>query len=261
MGDSTSPMGGFLSGFTNGFSNVRDRKTMLANQEREQANREADRALAYAQINAGGGGGYGGGAEGANGRASGRQGSVAPFRSSDPTNTSLTPQQRAFLNSVAAGESAGAYNIRYAPGGGQSFDLAGGHPRIYEPGPHGKSSAAGRYQFTWSTWKDIAGAETPFTPENQDAYAWKLAEQRYRALTGEDLNATLERDGMTDSVMQTLAPTWQAFAQPSARGRYAATYADSLARYSAPSTPAQAPTTPQARSLPPADQFPLGQPA
>lgn len=254
MAQNPSAAGSFMTNFANGFSNARDRKAMLANQDAEREARLAAR-------NADGVGpmGYGGGGEGAEGRASGQHTNYAPMRSSDPMNTALEPQQRAFLNAISANESAGKYNIRYTPKGGELFDLEGGHPRVYEPGPHGKSSAAGRYQFTWSTWRDVAGAETPFTPENQDKYAWTLADRDYRAKTGRDLNADLLQGGMTQEIASVLTPTWQGLGNN--YGRTSSTYADSMARYSAPPPPPAA--APQGRSLPsmqqPAD-YPIGKP-
>ena len=272
MGDNASPLGGFLTSFSNGFSNERDRKAMEASQAEANRNRADDRALQWAQLGANGqgqAGGYAGssagGGEGADRRASG----AAPMLASDPANTTLSPYQRAFLNSVASGESAGKYNVRYTPHGGATFDLAGGHPRVYENGPAGKSSAAGRYQFTWSTWKDIAGADTPFTPENQDKYAWMLAARDYSHRTGRNLDTDLQSGGMTPEIAHALSPTWTSFGS---NGGAATTYADSLKRYQ---TPAPAPVrqaAPQSRSLmftgqqPVAQdaalgQFPLGQPA
>lgn len=240
-----SPAGGFLSGFANGFSNARDRKAMLEAQAREAEDRAAARMAPPPALDAdaGDGGGYGGGGEGMDRRSGG---DAAPFRTNDPVNTDLSPRQRAFLNAISSGESAGKYNIRYTPKGGTTFDLSGGHPRIYEPGPAGQSSAAGRYQFTWSTWRDFAGADTPFTPKNQDKYAWELAARDYQKKTGRDLDADLAQDGMTPQIQHALASTWTSFANnPRARS----TYADSLARYSAPAAaPAQAPA-PMARSL------------
>jgi muramidase (phage lysozyme) len=271
----TSGAGGFMTGFSNGFSKVRDRKAMLENQAAEREAMLADRAAAREALYADRAAerdamladrpayarepvGYGGGGQGADGRTSGKHTNYTPMQASDPVNTTLTPQQRAFLNSISANESAGKYNVRYTPHGGELFDLSGGHPRIYEPGPAGKSSAAGRYQFTWSTWKDIAGADTPFTPENQDKYAWALATRNYRTKTGRDLDADLMQGGMTKEIASVLTPTWQGLGVK--YGKTAATYADSLARYLAPPPPTAGPA--QGRSLltqNPAD-YPIGQP-
>jgi muramidase (phage lysozyme) len=139
---------------------------------------------------------------------------TSPYRggiATDPVNLSIPPVGRALLNAIARGESAGRYDIRYSPRGGVPFDLSTGqHPRIFEPSPHGRSSAAGRYQFTWSTWRDFAGANTPFTPENQDRYAWALAQRTYRNNTGRDLATDLEQQGFTPRIAQALAPTWHA---------------------------------------------------
>ncbi len=257
-----SGAGSFLTSFATSYQGAQDRKNALAREERDDArrtedrdfmreNRDYDRRTAVAA-----GGGAGGGGQGGTGDSWGSN--AEPFRSSDPVNTSLAPYQRAFLNSVAGGESAGVYNVRYSPDGGQNFDLSGGHPRIFEPGPHGKSSAAGRYQFTWTTWKDVAGKDTPFTAENQDAYAWQLADERYRALTGRNLGDVLQRDGLTNEVMETLTPTWQAF--KGNRARWSSTYTDSLARLSGtPGTPARRSTANPAAALAPALSF--GMPA
>lgn len=150
-----------------------------------------------------------------------------PFKTGDPVATDLPAHAKAFLNATAGGESGGAYNIRYTPRGGKHFELNGEHPRIFEPGPHGKSSAAGRYQFTATTWDSMGGGE--FTPENQDRKAWALAQKDYKARTGRDLDGDLQKYGMTDSIQSVLTPTWQAF--KGQRGRHRATYEQSLARY------------------------------
>lgn len=134
-----------------------------------------------------------------------------PFQMQEQVVTSLPNHQRAFLDAIAGGESGGRYNIRYTPRGGATFDSFDRHPGIMERGPHGPSSAAGRYQFTRSTWDSLMGADTPFTPENQDRAALMLAAQRYRARTGRDLDTDLQSNGLTPQIMQALAPTWQAF--------------------------------------------------
>jgi muramidase (phage lysozyme) len=151
----------------------------------------------------------------------------------DPVAADLEPHQRALLNAIALGESGGKYDVRYTPKGGASFDLATGrHPGIFEPGPHGQSSAAGRYQFTKTTWDRVTGGNVPFTPENQDRMALKLAAQDYNARTGRDLDADLQNGGFTPQIARTLAPTWAAFkGNPS---RYVAAYQQSLAKYGAP---------------------------
>jgi hypothetical protein len=121
----------------------------------------------------------------------------------------MTPQEirQRFLNAIAGPESAGRYDVRYTPRGGTQFTGYDTHPRIFEPGPKGPSSAAGRYQITYSTYRDLGGG--PFTPEAQDQMAWRLGTQRYRAATGRDLEADLRDQGFTPQMMQALGPTWE----------------------------------------------------
>jgi len=162
-------------------------------------------------------------------------GNVDPVISSDPVNTDLAPHQRAFLNVIAPGESAGKYNIRYTPRGGETFDLSSGeHPRIFEPTLDGKnkSSAAGRYQFTATTWDDMGGGD--FSPANQDLRAWQLASQRYKGATGRDLDADLQARGATVDMLEALAPTWEAFQRNPAQ--YLPYYQKSLDRYTSASS-------------------------
>lgn len=149
-----------------------------------------------------------------------------PYKTNDPVATDLPPHARAFLNAIAGGESAGQYNIRYTPKGGATFSDLSRHPGILEPGPHGKSSAAGRYQFTQTTWNRLGGGD--FSPANQDRRAWQLAQQDYSARTGRNLLADLQAGGLTNSMLSALTPTWQAF--KGNRGRHIATYNDSLQR-------------------------------
>lgn len=149
----------------------------------------------------------------------------------DPQNDMLSPHARAFLNSIALGESGGKYNVRYTPGGGAEFDASTNqHPRIYEKGPHGPSSAAGRYQFTAQTWDELGGGD--FSPKRQDEMAWKLAQQRYQKYTGGDLDAELRAGGATPEMFRALSPTWAAFkGDPT---RYVDTYNNSMSRYNSP---------------------------
>lgn len=231
MSGNTGSIGGsFFHGLADSANDLKDRKAA------DQAAQDARDALAAARESqswqAQGGYQAPGSAPDPGGPYNG------PVITSDPVDTALTPQQRAFLNSVAGGESNGAYNVRYSPKGGVAFDLAAGHPRVYEPGPAGPSSAAGRYGFTWSTWKDRAGEATPFNERNQDVQAWSLASDRYRAGTGRDLAGDLSANGLTTEMMRVLAPTWASF--NGGYARHTADYNASLARYTA------APPAPQA---------------
>lgn len=148
--------------------------------------------------------------------------------SSDPVASDLQPHQKAVLNAIAAGESGGKYNIRYTPGGGATFSDLSQHPNVREPGPAGPSTAAGRYQFTKSTWDRMGGGD--FSPENQDRKAWQLATEDYASRTGRDLDADVQANGFTPAMARTLAPTWAALRGVGAQ-RAASNYADSLKRY------------------------------
>ena len=149
----------------------------------------------------------------------------------DPAATDLTPQQKALLNGIAAPESAGAYNIRYTPNGGATFADLSQHPGIMEPGPAGPSSAAGRYQFTKSTWDSMGGGG--FDPANQDRRALALAVRDYGQRTGRDLNADLTANGFTPQIAQALAPTWAGLGDNPDKAMNA--YKASLQRYGNPS--------------------------
>jgi muramidase (phage lysozyme) len=241
---SGSPTGDFLSSFSTSYTKQKDylrQKQDIAAED--QARRDAMREGAYQGMPVDGSGENSGAAGPAAGYApaasSNGGGSYQPDGpTTDPVNTTLAPYQRAALNAISYGESpGGAYDVRYTPQGGAKFDLNGTHPRIYEPGPAGKSSAAGRYQFTWSTWKDTAGADTPFTPENQDKYAWQLAASNYGKRTGRNLDADLQVGGMTPEIMNTLQSTWTSM--NSNQGGRSKIYADSLARYSTPAAPVE----------------------
>jgi muramidase (phage lysozyme) len=128
-------------------------------------------------------------------------------------NQSVPPEGRALLDKIASTESAGRYNVRYGGKGDQTFQGYGDHPRIAEPitsGPDvGKtSSAAGRYQFIGSTWDAQAKklGLKDFSPANQDAAAWDLAQTEYKTKTGKDLSQAL-RNGDSD-VLPSLSGQW-----------------------------------------------------
>lgn len=127
----------------------------------------------------------------------------------------VTPTQRAVLNSVAAGESPD-YNTVY---GGGRFEEMRDHPRQNIPirsGPNAgrTSSAAGKYQFLQGTWDEAKNAlQLPdFSPDSQDAAAAWLAERDYKKRTGRDLwgdiEANKDNPANLNMIGKALAPTW-----------------------------------------------------
>lgn len=171
--------------------------------------------------------------------------SANPNAAIDPVATDIPNAGRAFLNTIAPNESNGVYNVRYTPEGGANFDGYADHPRIYEDGPAGRSSAAGRYQFTAQTWDDMGGGD--FSPENQDVRAWQLAQDRYRSYTGGDLLAELEGGGVNEGMLRALEPTWAGFGGN--LDSSIAAYNDSMSRYAAP-VPAPEPASTSRGILP-----------
>lgn len=218
-----------LSDFVTGFSEGRQIRQSKLDAEQARKDRDEDRALRREEIAAmreGRSLSYMPAEQAAGGDGSGGK----PYRTNDPV-ANLPAHQKAFLNAVAGGESGGRYNVRYTPNGGQTFVSFGEHPGIFEEGPEGPSSAAGRYQFTKSTWDDTGGGA--FTPAAQDERAWSLAASRYRSNTGRDLDADLQARGMTMEMASVLSPTWTSF-RGSGAGRAIATYNDSMGRYAQP---------------------------
>ena len=118
----------------------------------------------------------------------------------------MDPILKRLLEAIAAPESGGRYNVRYTPKGGAEFSGYGQHPRIFEPGPAGPSSAAGKYQITASTYEDLGGGS--FTPEAQDEMAARLAVRDYKARTNRDLVADLQAEGLSSRILGALSPTW-----------------------------------------------------
>lgn len=113
------------------------------------------------------------------------KGTVGPADGKDVVAAGLKPYERGVLNAISSVESPG-YNVRYGGVGssGKTFDSYADHPRIYEKRPDGRvSSAAGRYQFTASTWDWVAkeAGLTDFSPESQDRGAIWLARHIYNS--------------------------------------------------------------------------------
>jgi muramidase (phage lysozyme) len=152
--------------------------------------------------------------------------------SSTTVDASLPPEARALLDSISGPESQGAYNIRYTPAGGTPFDSYAQHPGIYEPGPQGKSSAAGRYQIVKSTWDPLADrlGLSDFSPTSQDQGAWNLAQDTYGKKTGRDLLADL-KGGDTSRVAPALGKQWPTI------GRGIGSFNDNLAKYTGSNVP------------------------
>jgi len=154
----------------------------------------------------------------------------------------LTEIQRRLLNAIAGPESAGRYDVRYTPSGGTTFSGYEQHPRIYETIPKSgkRSSAAGRYQIIYDTYKRMGGGS--FYPADQDRMALRLAEQRYKNVTGRDIYSDIQKSGMNPSILGSLKGEWAAFTNP-------AGVAKGMRWYNAPLDGAQAlasPTRPAA---------------
>jgi muramidase (phage lysozyme) len=148
----------------------------------------------------------------------------------DPVATDLPPVARSFLNAIAGPEAGGKYNVRYGGAGGAKTFEGSEHPRVFESRPDGrKSSAAGRYQFTASTWDATGGGA--FDEASQDRRAWDLAQGEYKRRTGKDLTEELSQNGLTDQTLRVLGPTWEAFQSPGGRQSGMRHYKESLDRY------------------------------
>lgn len=164
------------------------------------------------------------------------------MKTTDPVASGLKPYEAAFLNGVAGPESAGKYNIRYTPQGGATFEGFAQHPGIREAGPHGPSTAAGRYQFTKTTWDGLppeAKGDGSFSPENQDRAALFLARRDYKAKTGrDDFDQQLQTPGGFNAVARVLATTWAGFADNPAKAIDA--FDSSMQRYERGGQPQQA---------------------
>ncbi|WP_162888646.1 glycoside hydrolase family 104 protein [Dechloromonas sp. HYN0024] len=88
------------------------------------------------------------------------------------------PNVQAFLALIKYGESGGDYQVMW---GGSHFADFSGHPHVFFTTPDGRrTSAAGAYQITWTTWTALARQYTlaDFSPASQDFAAVALIKVR-----------------------------------------------------------------------------------
>jgi Tape measure protein len=164
-------------------------------------------------------GGSGQGAGGTPSSRGGTGGSVGPVGSATAA-TGLTAGQSAFLKTVSGPGIEGAdYNT--IVGGGKFTDFSK-HPGIVGVRTAlGPSTAAGRYQFTKTTWNMVAKklGLTDFSPASQDKAALWLARTDYKRRTGRDFDTDVEAaangdQGAAESIRRGLGgrgadTTWQ----------------------------------------------------
>jgi muramidase (phage lysozyme) len=130
-----------------------------------------------------------GGVQSAGGSVSGvpsKSGSAKSAIIPGAADSSISPQGKALLDTIAGPESGGKYNVAY---GGKTFAVGDGlqfpnASAVITRGVNsGKtSSASGRYQFEQGTWNEEKKKLKlkDFSPANQDRAAWDLAQTRYR---------------------------------------------------------------------------------
>lgn len=162
--------------------------------------------------------------------------------------TNIPAHQRAFLDTIAMGNATSGNNYWESPDyntivGGKKFDNYADHPRVFGTAT---STAAGRYQFTKTTWDDIKArynkanpndAINDFSPQNQDKAAYFLAKADYARRTGgRDLDADLRNNdpNIGNFIKQGLGgqganTTWEILQRKSG-GEIQSAYAANLAR-------------------------------
>jgi muramidase (phage lysozyme) len=121
------------------------------------------------------------------------------------------------LETIAGPESAGDYGVRYGGAQGpQHFSDFSKHPNVWVPIPGDPkglgSTAAGKYQFIYSTWETARKALNlpDFSPESQDRAAAWLATDEYMRRTGHDLQADLASGdpGTLANIQRVLSAHW-----------------------------------------------------
>lgn len=164
----------------------------------------------------------------------------AGFRAVQTVSNAIPPEGRALLDTIATDEAPG-YDVIY---GGRKFTDFSHHPDIrvtITSGPNkGKvSTAAGRYQFLFSTWTTLQQELNlpDFTPASQDLAAWHLAQTVYRQQAKQDLLPDLKNE-MFGKVGPALHSTWTSLPGGIEEGananRFVTNYRRYLAKYLAP---------------------------
>lgn len=146
-----------------------------------------------------------------------------------PTNVTaenLSPEAKALLDTIAAEESNGRYNVR---AGGATFEGFQDHPRILNRNLN--STAAGRYQFIQGTWDFVRSATNlpDFSPRSQDLAAWYYA----RSMYGQNLQEALEAGDLV-SIKRRLGASdgWEALRKMS-QEKFDGLYFGNLKKYKA----------------------------
>jgi len=147
-------------------------------------------------------------------------GSDEPQYKIQPQNLEDMPEHRQnLIKAIYAPESGGRYDVL---NGGETFDNTQQHPN--RVGKGGESTAAGAGQFTKSTWDDVTG-NAPMTKPYMDSATWTLAARDYNKRTGKDLDADLQKNGVTPEIKAALSDTWTGLKGPGPNWRLPTTAA------------------------------------
>lgn len=123
-------------------------------------------------------------------------------------------------NAIAGVESGGDYGLMYSPDPNNKrkftdFSKHPNDPAIINYGEHAgkKSTASGKYMFTYGTWKEISQKYGlgDFTPPNQELGMWLKARDEYANATGRNLEADLSSGSpvLIAGARKVLANTWE----------------------------------------------------
>ena len=115
------------------------------------------------------------------------------------------PNIKAFLKMIQWCESAGYRTLVYKGANNTYIKDLSRHPNIRVQGPYGESTAAGAYQFLYSTWKESLSTTgcTTFSETDQDVGAVYLLTRRN--------SLQLVLDGKVYSAINNCAWEWASF--------------------------------------------------